>query len=99
MSKAKAAEFIEKFFSDDAFVEEAVRKNGGMYTGRNSSQAESNEEFVKMGKVTGYDFTAEEHEEALKEYFEGKGFGGFRRLIHAGRLATKVNKQIEKESK
>lgn len=92
MSQAKATEFIEKLFSDDAFIEEAVRKAGGL---KNAGK-DNNEDFIQMGHATGYDFTDAEFTAAISDFAKGKGFAGFRRLLHVGRLMKKVDKRVKK---
>lgn len=90
MGMDKAKEFVEKMFTDDAFLAE-VAHHGGFK--ENASDEEKNELIMKASKEIGYDFTTEEYTKAMEEYFEGQGpLGAIKAFAHMNKIIKKANK-------
>ena len=100
MSKAKAKEFVEKFYNDDDFTAKVVYESG-MYQwqGKKGQEIEDGEQDKAItdaaGKL-GYEITPEEYKAASKEYLEG--IGGRQTIKKVFRI-VKIAKKIAKEHK
>ncbi|MBQ9017476.1 hypothetical protein IJ118_00155 [Candidatus Saccharibacteria bacterium] len=91
MSIEKANEFIEKFFSDDAFMEKTIRE-GGLYK-RGNDAPNDNATMVEAAKAVGFDFTKEEFEQANKTYKEKVGeWKAIKNVFHMIKIVKKVRK-------
>ena len=93
MSKESAKEFTQKFYNDDEFLMEFYKKGG---LNKNASDEEKTALLMKISKEMGYDFTDEEYNNSLEEYFKGKGvmfaIKTFRRINKIAKKAEKANK-------
>ena len=89
MSEAKAKEFIEKFYNDDEFLVDVLKKNEDVFRDQDG-EAQTFKAFVIAGKSVGYDFTEEEGTAAQKAYFDSIGtWGAIKKTIHFARVAKK----------
>lgn len=90
MSKAKAEEFIEKFYTDDEFAYQVI-KEGRLYW---RGDLDEEEDFAKAAVKVGYDITEEECDDANDDYLEKiGGREAFKKIIHLVKLARKVRKE------
>ena len=94
MSKESAKEFVNTFYKNDEFLTEFVKKGG---LNKNATDEEKTALLLKTSKEMGYDFTEEEHIEALKEYFSGMGvWGAIKTFRHLNKVVKKTEKEMKK---
>ena len=96
MSMAKAGEFVEKFFNDDAFMLQAVKESGlekYKNQGGEPSEKEQFEMMTRAAKILGYDMTPEEYAMASKAYFNQ--IGGWQSLRKVFHVATTFKRAAE----
>ena len=97
MSKEKAEAFVEKFWNDDAFMEEVLVKSGAINwqgkKGEEKSDAEQNQAFANAAQELGYDITPDEYLAASKAYSDNLGgFNAIKKVFHMAKIAKKARK-------
>ncbi|MBQ7040856.1 hypothetical protein IJN73_02195 [Candidatus Saccharibacteria bacterium] len=94
MSIEKAGEFVEKFFTDDGFMVQAIKESGldkyKKETGSDPSEKEQFEMMTRAAKLLGYDMTPEEYATASRAYFNQ--IGGWQSLRKVFHIATAFKK-------
>ena len=97
MSIQSAKEFIDRFFTDDEFTMDFLRKvrDAGADGGD-----KDNEIALKVAAEMGYEMTPEEYKEAGDKYFGQSftiGFKLLKRIIKFGRLLKKEDEEKGKK--
>lgn len=90
MAQENAKRFVEKIFTDDEFLKEIVR-HGGFRS--NADNEEKNALVAKAAKEMGYDFSVEEYQGAMKDYFGGSFWKLLKSLMHLNKVVKKAEKE------
>lgn len=91
MSIQSAKDFIERFFNDDEFTTDFLRRVRD--AGADGSEGD-NKIALKVAAEMGYEMTAEEYKKAGDEYFGKSGFSSAFKLL---KRVIKFGRQLKKE--